>query len=680
MIDVAYENVIQFDMIDNTLEGRDLLESKVSTTIGEGKNKEFKNVVKLYFDLDNLEEQSIFFETEKYVSNDYTSNKKYLLLQAPRGNSAYTYPSTTSILYLLGINFQPNKKTTTTKRVETIPNAKNHIYYLYEKTNIKKELKEVFFQILVNFYRYRILDKNVYLTLSTHFKNIDTAEMFDIKNFLKKYQSQNIFTIGYIFNSKKYLFCEDNDYVNFLITDKKKSSDDSKLKIHGVCDFCKETKKLINNFGAKPYPLKNLKNFTSTMLSIFYENKKNNLTKNIRCCVECFEKISQSDYKLDSFKIGQLKEIKVKSKNQKGGEKSKENIFPVYAFMDTPFKQDIDYEDIKYAMEYLFEEKNALDTVQKVVKNEEIFDEEWKIILNIFIVNRGSKKEKNETVLNLRNINPHLFKKYNQIFKFINSVNDKLTYRTWKGNFSDIFSTISKADKRVSFEVFEAFLNEKNFDTEGLIKRFLPLVKRKFIASVDEKTYQTHYRHLLLDIGNILIIDNLRKKEKILTFEIMNVIEAYENSDKKKLYRKKSTKEIINILGFEWSDLEIGLFDLGMIIQEVVSDIKSNKSTDIEKVFMRKINFTGMRVDEVMSYIGYLEQKFQDYSKFIYRLDNKRERLSTLGIALNQKEIDISPEKSAYLIAFGYELSTTIFSKIGAIVNKEKKENKADGN
>ena len=164
-----------------------------------------------------------------------------------------------------------------------------------------------------------------------------------------------------------------------------------------------------------------------------------------------------------------------------------------------------------------------------------------------------------------------------------------------------------------------------------------------------------------------------------MTFEIMDVIEAYENSNKKKLYRKKSTKEIVSALGFEWSGLEIGLFDLGMIIQETVSDIKSNKSTDIEKVFMRKMNFTGMRVDEVMSYIGYLEQKFQDYSKLIYRLDNKRERLSNLGIALNQKEIDISSEKSAYLIAFGYELSTTISNKIGAVINKEKEEKKRDG-
>ncbi len=669
MIDVAYENVIQFDMVDDTLEGRDLLESKVSTTVGDG--KEFEKVVKIYFDLDNLQERSIYFETEKYESDNYLSNKKYLLLQAPRGNSAYTYPSTTNFLYLLGISFQPNKKNTINKRVETIPNAKNHIYYLYEKTNIKKELKEILFQILINFYRYRVLDKNVYLTLCTHFKNIDTDKVFNIKNFLEKYQNQNIFTIGYILNGEKYLFCENRDYIDLLISEKNKSSDDSKLKISGVCDFCKQTKKLINNFGAKPYPLKNLKNFTSTMPSIFYENKKNNLTKNIRCCVECFEKISQSDYKLDSFQIGTLREECINCKNKQR--------YNVYAFIDVPFKQDIDYDDIKYAMQYLFGTKNALETVQKTVKNEEIFDENWKIILNIFIVNRGSKKEKNETVLNLRNINPHLFKKYNQIFNFINELNEELIYRTWKGNFSDIFSTISKADKRVSFEIFEAFLNEKKLDVEKLIKKFLPLVKRKFIASIDEKVYRAYYKYLLLDIANILIIDNLRKKEKILTFDIDNIIESYENDNKKKLYRKKETKEIAETLGFEWSNLEIGLFDLGMILQETVSDVKSNKSTDIEKVFMRKMNFTGMRIDEVMGYIGYIEDKFKDYGKFIYRLDNKRERLSDLGIALNQKEIDISPEKSAYLIAFGYELSTTISNKIGAKINKEKEENKQNG-
>ncbi len=66
MIDIAYENVIAFDMLDRTLKGRELLESKVSQTIGEGKNKEFKNVIKLYFDLDNLEAKKIYIESEKY--------------------------------------------------------------------------------------------------------------------------------------------------------------------------------------------------------------------------------------------------------------------------------------------------------------------------------------------------------------------------------------------------------------------------------------------------------------------------------------------------------------------------------------------------------------------------------------------------------------------------------------
>jgi hypothetical protein len=155
-----------------------------------------------------------------------------------------------------------------------------------------------------------------------------------------------------------------------------------------------------------------------------------------------------------------------------------------------------------------------------------------------------------------------------------------------------------------------------------------------------------------------------------------NVIESYEDNDKKKRYRKKETKEIAESLGFEWSNLEIGLFDLGMIIQESVSDVKQKKNTDIEKVFMRKMDFTGMRIDEVMNYIGYIEQKFQDYKNFIYRVDSKRERLAHLGMVLNQKEIEITPQKSAYLIAFGYEMSLTISNKIGNIVNKEKEEKK----
>ena len=657
MIDVAYENVIQFDMLDDTLEGRDLLESKVSTTIGEGKNKEFENVVKLYFDLDNLEEKKVYIETEKYVDKNFISNKKYLFFNPSRAG-AFNGVSINYIRYILSVELLKDKES----EVEYFKPLQLVKFSLLNLYNAIPRLKNIL-QEMISFYQYTLEDKNLLLNFIYHNQEIDSNE------FYKKFNSPNLFTLGYIKEGKKILLCENDDYIKYLLTEQTKLTDSSKLKVEGVCDFCKESKKLINNFGSNPYPLKHLKNFTSTMPSVFYENNKKTLEKNIRCCVDCFKKIAQGDYQLDSFLIGTLQEECINCKNKQR--------YNIYAFIDVPFRQDIDYENIQYGMKYLFGNKNALDTTQKVVRNEDIFDEDWNIILNIFVTKKTDKI--NQTILNLRNINPHLFRKYNKIFNFINELNEELTYRTWKGNFSDIFSTISKADKRVSFEIFEAFLNEKDLDIERLIKRFLPLVKRKFIASVDEKAYQTHYRHLLLDIANVLIIDNLRKKEKILAFDIMKLIESYENEDKKKLYRKKDASEIVKALGFEWSDLEIGLFDLGMIIQETVSDIKSNKSTDIEKVFMRKMNFTGMRVDEIMSYIGYLEQKFQDYSKFIYRLDNKRERLSNLGIALNQKEIDVSPEKSAYLIAFGYELSTTISNKIGAIVNKEKKENKTDG-
>ncbi len=670
MIDVAYENIIEFEMLDNTLEGRELLESKVSKTVGEGKNKGFQNVVKLYFDLDNAQERNIYFETEKYVSDNYESNKKYLLLQAPRGNSPYIYPSIINILYLIGINFKKNKKITKIARIEPISNIKNFIYELFEKKELTVPLKEIFFKILVNFYRYRILDKNVYLTLCTNFRNVTTKEKFDIKSFLKKYQNQNIFTIGFIMDGEKHLFCKNDNFINLLLTDNINTLDDSSLEKTGVCDFCKKTKKLIDNFGKEPFPLKNLKNFTSTMPSVLYENNQKTLEKNLRCCVDCFKEISQADYELDDFLIGTLREECISCKNKQN--------FKVYAFIDVPFKQEIDFEDIKYAMEYLFGNQNALDNIKKTVKSEEIFDEDWRVILNIFIAEKTDKI--NQTILNMRNINPHLFKKYNQIFEFINNLNEELTYRTWKGNFADIFSTISKADKRVSFEVFEAFFNEKELDVENLIFNFLPLIKRKFLASIDDKTYKVHYQYLLLDITNILIIDSLRKKEEVLNFEIMDLLESYVNDNGKTRYRKKDAKEMVKALGFDWSELEIGLFDLGMIIQECVSDIKSRKNTDIEKVFMRKMNFTGMSIDDIISYIGHLEQKFQDYRNFIYRLDNKRERLTNIGVSLNQKNIEITPQKSAYLIAFGYEFSITLSNKIGALTNQQKQEEKENGN
>lgn len=181
MIDVAYENAVQFDILDKTLNGRELLESKVSTTIGTGNNKEFENVVKLYFDLDNLEDRIIYFEVEKYVKDDFLSNKKYLLLQPPRGNSAYTYPTSMNINYFIGFNYKLNKKNIKPKRLEVIQNSKNSIYYIYEKEKTGKELNNILGEILYEFYRYRLLDKEVYLTLCCHFQNETTNEILNLR-------------------------------------------------------------------------------------------------------------------------------------------------------------------------------------------------------------------------------------------------------------------------------------------------------------------------------------------------------------------------------------------------------------------------------------------------------------------------------------------------------------------
>lgn len=111
MIDVAYDNAVQFDMLDKTLEGRKLLESKVSTTIGESKNKEFDNVVKLYFDLDNITDKKIYIEIEKYVSDDLISNKQYLFYNPSRAG-AFTGVTTNYIRYILTVELAKEKKVT----------------------------------------------------------------------------------------------------------------------------------------------------------------------------------------------------------------------------------------------------------------------------------------------------------------------------------------------------------------------------------------------------------------------------------------------------------------------------------------------------------------------------------------------------------------------------------------
>lgn len=164
-----------------------------------------------------------------------------------------------------------------------------------------------------------------------------------------------------------------------------------------------------------------------------------------------------------------------------------------------------------------------------------------------------------------------------------------------------------------------------------------------------------------------------------MTFDEAQLVLLYEKEDenkvKKTLYKAKPIKEIVQAMGIEWSDVEIALLDLGMIVRESVSDLKRSRDTDVEKVFMRKVDFSGMNPDDTMYFIAFLEEKFKQYKNYIFGLDNKRERLAKVGLLL-QVDNNVSSERAGYLIALGYELATVIGRKIYQLNHPEKNKEK----
>jgi hypothetical protein len=654
MIDVIYENVLQFSLTNSDLEGIELLQSKVS------QKKDFEKVVKLYFNLDELEKKEVIVETERYEADDLLSNKRYLFLDPARAGSFYGL-TTNNLNYLLGVDYSKMLDDV----FKPLQPAKFSVEQVHKETSSHR-LKYLICKVISLF---------EYATVTCCRRELKTPiflhddKLIYSLDFFNSNKNKSVFTLGYIRNGIKYLFVDDKAYVKFLMDKNSNEIEVNEDSNTGVCDFCKQEKALINQFGKKPYPLKNLKNFTSTMPSVFYANDKNELATTLRCCRECFEILSQADQQMNYFKVGVLSEERIGSKQN--------NHYQIYGYIDSPLQKKVDYSYMKSALESLFGTKqDALTTIEQVSGHDEIFDDDLPTIVDIFVSNYDGQS--NTALLNLRNINPYLFRKYSKIYRWINHFNRFFTFRSWKGNFGEIFKDMSKTDKKISFEVFEAFLHEKTLDEEQIIQKFLPLLKRKFIAHIEPKD-ERHFKYLAIDILNILIINKLRKQEEIMTFDEAQLVLLYEKEDenkvKKTLYKAKPIKEIVQAMGIEWSDVEIALLDLGMIVRESVSDLKRSRDTDVEKVFMRKVDFSGMNPDDTMYFIAFLEEKFKQYKNYIFGLDNKRERLAKVGLLL-QVDNNVSSERAGYLIALGYELATVIGRKIYQLNHPEKNKEK----
>lgn len=129
-------------------------------------------------------------------------------------------------------------------------------------------------------------------------------------------------------------------------------------------------------------------------------------------------------------------------------------------------------------------------------------------------------------------------------------------------------------------------------------------------------------------------------------------------------YKPKSTTELKKSLSTDWSEAEMAIIDLGRLVSGIVYEIKKAKNTDIEKVFLSKIDFVEMSFDDVRAYCGFLQSKMGEYAKAIEYLDFKRNELGAIQLVLEKnKNQAVSPKAIGYFLSFGYNISGLLWGK-----------------
>lgn len=638
MYDALLEHSLSADIISNDLKGDEILFAQTKPV-----DSKCKRVVKLYFDVSQKENPTIYFETEAIFEN---AHNKYLYFGNPRGNGASKYLTTEKLETIL-------ESQAINKKLEKSDNPKNPIVQNKNSFCTVKNIFGLFYS-----------EKSESLFIDSVFIDLNNKNTpLRIGDFIKRYEKNSLFVLGVYAKLKYLIFSSSKKYREMLLKQisPQDTANKKDINLFGICDFCKQHKILKKEFAGQGInSIKNIKTFTTTKQSVCYQLNNKDIRRNIRCCESCFNLISQIDKKLDAFRIGVLQEKALNA--------TKTGRFPVYATIQNPTNSDLNFSQIQKRLGTIFGgNKDAFDAIQDECGSNPVFDK--KIIFNIYIADYDGKSH--STILNIRNINPRLFEKYFQIIEFIMELNNYFTYRNWKGNFSDMFKTLSMADYRVGLDVFTAILNNFPIDGKKIAELYGHLLRKRFL-NADDKSKQ-EIKYLPIDIFSILLFEQLRQKEEILEFDKELFLAREEIKDDKDTvveikYKPKNTAELKRSLGTDWSEAEMAVIDLGRLVSSIVNDIKKAKSTDIEKVFLSKIDFVEMGFDDVRAYCGFLQSKMGEYTKAIKYLDFKRNELGEIQLTLEKnKNQAVSPKAIGYFLSLGYNINGLLRGK----ANKE---------
>jgi CRISPR-associated protein Csh1 len=452
-----------------------------------------------------------------------------------------------------------------------------------------------------------------------------------------------------------------------------------KIKYHQVIGRFFENNKLVkgkkrSHFSERDSEITNevsfLTKFYMTDKSVFFENNKfSNAYKSFTADKETFEQLNLGTnyvYKNLSFRLSELdyllipksedfisdleknsKRIKknINELEQKGWEKEKKQL------------EEISYrqEDKNWKFDLMFYEKDKSSfNVYKIINDLSYFNIK-EISETIGKINKDSEE--------ITRYHDYL-KSYNYSFN-LNSI--------WKIHYSWVKLTKFKDKKPIyrkeMLDLLEAIFTRRKMKQQKEIKKILYNIKRNYYSKKGEEK----------QVSPELIFDTIN----YLNFlSQLNMMKNKEINEKRNLFTEKISNEYLgeyfnkNRSIFE-EEIENGierqgLIMLGYLVNKIIY-AQTKKNTKRTKTFMDKINFDGIKKEDVeKKFVTDVIEYLELYKKEIYDepllFSEMQERLN------NIKESSLEKEEIVYYILLGNFLGKYIGVKEGAQKSEEESE------
>ena len=630
-----------------------------------GKVTHIKNSETTYMIFFNIDDKTLDLSETKKFSTKHP--EKYLYI-TESGNVPYYSPSTINLGNITGY-IEKKKKDGTIEL-----NDKKTII-----GSLAKQMNFVLFQDDINI---RSIIDSVLKIFYSEKKILKKGKEEKILALNNEYYEQIVtindklgfYTIGFIKDNKKFLLAELREYKNFLKEYKFGGKDQKREKIEKhlyVCDFCGKEKELVSNFGkTNPYKLASLKMFGSTYIKGFYsiDNSDKNLFKTIRCCPECIRMIQNTDnYLSRNHYVTKLTPVSL------GKGKSKNDSIHVYLFTRKilGFKTPEEIELIIDIVKIIFGERKQLDAklsaISTIIDKLSIGIDDFQDASVDLFFEITDGKQKHQIIHEARNLS---VTSISDILKKLNIITEirKMLIPNSERHFDlrYIFELISLFNYKVSVDVIKSFFLKRIPLKDVILKGMLKQIRSANFDSYPEKLGYL-YKPLTLDLSLTFSFIELLNREdhkmEIITKELV----LDENEEKR--LRAKPIRTFVEKIYIGLTQSEISLMEIGEIIHDISSELYLHGKKDREKIFLSKIDYTGMSKEDIEKLIVFINGKVSQYHTDLkYIAASLAEKLNQVTIEINNYTID--KIRAVLRIVDGYNLKKRI-SIMAATLNKE---------